>query len=198
MIDNLLGNKTNTLILRFLTKFDNQFFSIEEIAKETGAGLRNVYDSLRILSHESILMKRVTSGKVHYKFVVDSKVKDLIYQLFGEEKKRLFLKTNQMYKVISEIESKIIKIAGSNLIDIFLFGSVAKGRDTIGSDIDLCVLIKKKDPKVKEKIKAISLDKKNNLQMHIFTSEEFISADKNGNPLVKNILRDGLSLKIGK
>lgn len=200
MIDNLLGNKTNLLILRFLTKFENQFFPIEEITRETGAGLRNVYDSMRILSNESILSTKVTLGKSYYKFNVDSKVKELIFQLFEEERKRLFLKTPHIYKILSEIESKIIKIVGVNLIDIFLFGSIAKGRDTFGSDIDLCVLVEKNDPLLSDRLRAIQYGKKlkHDIQIHVFTSKEFIDANKNKNPLIGSILRDGLSLKIGK
>jgi len=200
MIDNLLGNKTNMLVLRFLTKFDNQFFSIEEIAKETGAGLRNIYDSLKILHYEGMIIKSASPGKANYKFIVDSKVKELVYRLFEEERKRLFLRTTKLYKTLSEIESRIIKAAGPNLINIFLFGSMAKGRDTINSDIDLCVIIEKRDSKIVEKIKAVSFENKysNDIQIHVFTSKEFISADKNRTPLVRDIIKDGLSLKISK
>ncbi len=200
MIDNLLGNKTNLLILRFMTKFENQFFPIEEITKETGAGLRNVYDSLRILCNENILNTKVTLGKTYYRFIVDSKVKELILLLFEEEKKRLFLKSLHIYKTLSEIESKIIKLVGVNLIDIFLFGSIAKGRDTINSDIDICILVKKKDPLLSNRIQSIQFDKKfkQEIQIHVFVSKDFIDAERNKNPLIGNILRDGLSLKIGK
>lgn len=200
MLDNLLGNRTNLLILRFLTKFENQFFPIEEIASETGAGLRNVYDSLRILTNEHVLKTKVTRGRIYYKFDVDSRVKQLIFDLFDEERKRISFKTNHIYKVLSEIESRIIKVVGSNLIDIFLFGSTAKGRDTINSDIDICVLVEKKDPALLNKVRAIQFDEKfkHEMQIHVFTSKEFIEADKSGNPLIKNILRDGLSLRIGK
>lgn len=200
MLDNLLGNKTNMLVLRFLTKFQNQFFPIEEIANEVGAGLRNVYDSLRILTNENLLKTKVSKGRVYYKFDVDSNVKGLISDLFEEERKRLFFKTNSLYKVLSEIELRIIKLVGSNLTDIFLFGSIAKGRDTINSDIDLCILVKEKNSRLLDKIRTIQFDEKfkHDMQIHVFTSKEFTEGIKNENPLIKNILRDGLSLKIGK
>jgi len=201
MIDNIFSNKTNILILRFLSRFDNQFFLPEEIAKETGAGLRNVHDALRILSYGQILTKdRKPSGKVHYKFVIDSHVKELIHQLFTEERKRMLLKNFKFYKIISEIESKIVKISGSGLIEIILFGSVAKGRDTFDSDIDLCVLMSKKDDNVDRKIKRVALDSKfpNDIQIHTFTLDDFITGRKNKNPLVENIFRDGIFLRIGK
>lgn len=200
MLDTLLGNKTNILVLRFLTRFENQFFPIDEIARETGAGLRNVYDALRILAHEQVVKTKVTGGRIYYKFDVDSKVKQLIFNLFEEERSRLLLKTNHIYKILSEIESRIIKGVGSNLIDIFLFGSIAKGRDTVNSDIDICVLVKKKDPFQLNKIRIIQFDNKfkHQIEIHVFTSKEFIDGSKNENSLIKNIIRDGISLRIGK
>lgn len=200
MLDNLLGNKTNILVLRFLIKFENQFFPVEEIADETGAGLRNIKDSLRVLSNEGMLNVKTTRGKNYYKFDADSRVKELISLLFEEERKRISFKTNCIYKIVSEIESKIIKVLGSNLRDIILFGSIAKGRDTANSDIDLCVIVDKKEERLLAKLRSIQFNKKFNreVQIHVFTSREFIEANKEQNLLIKDILRDGLSLKIGK
>jgi hypothetical protein len=36
------------------------------------------------------------------------------------------------------------------------------------------------------------------VQFHVFTSEEFLKANRSGNELVSNILKDGISLRIGK
>lgn len=198
MIDGILGNKTNLLALRFLTRFKGQFFSADEIAKETGAGLRNIYDSLKILSYENIVSKNFSQGKVYYKFQVDSTVKESLFRIFEEERKKIFLHNHSFYKIISEIESGIVKIAGANLVDIILYGSVAKGSDTINSDIDFCVLINTKDPELKNKLIQLSFGEKfkREIQIQVFTSKEFVSAGKN--PLIKNILREGLSLKVGR
>lgn len=198
MIESVLGNKTNILVLRFLIKFKNQFFAADEISKELGVGLRNTYDSLNMLSYGGILSKRFSQGKIYYKFLVGSSIQEFISLLFEEEHKRISLQNTSYYKIISEIESKIIKIAGSDLVDIILYGSVAKGRDTLASDIDICVLLNKGNEKIKREIANLAFETKykKEIQIHVFTSKEFISADKN--PLVKEIIRDGMSLKVGK
>jgi len=200
MLDNLFSNKTNIIILRFLSKFDNQFFTREEISKETGAGLRNTYDSLRILQYEKIISRKSLGGRTSYRFVVDSKVKELIYQIFQEEQERLVLRNLKLFKLISEIELKIIKVAGPNLSDIFLFGSTAKGRDTTGSDVDICVLLGKTSARIEQKIKRIALEKdfSREIQIHVFTLKDFLDAKSKKNKLVMDILRDGISLRIGK
>jgi len=200
MIDNILGNKTNILVLRFLTKFNGQFFSADEIAKETGTGLRNTYDSLKMLSYDNIISKKFSHGKTYYKYVVDSAVKNFIFQIFEEERKKIFLQNLSFYKLISEIEMNIVQIAGSSLVDIILYGSIAKGRDTLSSDLDLCVIINKDDEKIKKEISQLAFENKfkKEIQIQVFTSQEFLSAEKSGNPLIENIIRDGLSLKIGK
>lgn len=200
MIDNIFGNKTNILVLRFMVRFSNQFFSADEIAKETGAGRRNAYDSLKFLVYENILTRKVSLGKILYRFISESRINESISQFFEEEKKKLFLKNISFYKLLSELESKITFIAASNITDILLFGSVAKGRDTASSDIDLCVLLARDDESMRKKIREISFDKKfkNEIHIHIFTTKDFLQASEKRNPLVWNIIRDGLSLKIGK
>ena len=199
MIDNILGNRTNILVLRFLTKFKGEFFPADEISKETGAGLRNIYDSLKILCYDNIIMTKTANGKIHYRFVVDSSFKMTILQIFEEERSKLFLQHIFWYKIISEIESNLVKIAGSNLVEVILYGSVAQGRDTINSDLDLCVLINKDDENLKAAINRLAFDTKfkKEIQIHVFTSKEFMLAKHSKNPLIMNILKDGLSLKIG-
>jgi uncharacterized protein len=198
MIDNVLGNKTNILVLRFLIRFDNQFFLANEISKVTDAGLRNIYDSLSTLTYENILTKKKTNGKTYYSFLVNSYLNECLKKFFEEEKKRFFLRNIKHYKIISDLESKIVKITNSNLVDIILYGSIAKGRDTINSDIDICLLLKEKDDIMKQKLLNLSLEKKfkQEIQIHIFTSKEFL--ESKNNPLIQNIIRDGISLKIGK
>ncbi len=200
MIDNILGNKTSILVLRFLIRFNGEFFPADEISKATGAGLRNVYDSLKALSYDNIVSKKLTNGKIHYRFIIDSSFKRTISNLFEEEQNRLFLRNINFYKMISEIESNIIKIAGGNLVEIILYGSVAKGRDTINSDIDFCVLINKEDEKLKIAIRKLTYENKfkREIQIHVFTSKEFKEAYQKENPLVLNIVREGASLKVGK
>lgn len=197
MIDNILGNRTNILVLRFLTRFKDQFFSADEIAKETSAGLKNVYDTLKMLSYEGLISEKKLKGKIYYKYIVDSSTKESIFRIFEEERRKVFLHNNSFYKIISELESNIVKIAGSDLVDIILYGSLAKGSETINSDIDLCVLIQEDDPGLKKKIIGLSFENKfdRDLQIQVFSSKEFLSANKN--PLVQNIMREGLSLKMG-
>lgn len=200
MIDNILGNKTSILVLRFLTRFKGEFFPPNEISKETGAGLRNVYDSLKTLSYNNIISKRITKGQIYYRLVLDSSFKMTLANLFEEEKNRLFLHNIFFYKILSEIESDLIKIAGSNLVEIIIYGSVAKGRDTINSDIDICVLMNEDNKKMKMEINRLTYNNKfkREIQIHVFTSQEFEQAYKSENPLILNIMREGLSLKVGK
>ena len=103
MIDNIFGNKTNVLVLRFLTRFANEFYPATEISEETGAGLRNVHDSLKMLSYAGVLSKRLSNGKIYYKFVADTIFNAFIHDIFSEERKRLFLQRTKLHKVLYEI-----------------------------------------------------------------------------------------------
>jgi predicted nucleotidyltransferase len=200
MIDNIFGSKTNILVLRFLSRFKNQFFTPDEVSKATLAGKRNVYDSINQLFFEEILTKKIAAGKTYYSFMANTKANEFISGIFNEENKKRFIRSIANYKLISEAEAKLIKSGGSEIIDIMLFGSAAKGTDTEKSDIDLCVIIKKDDEKLKKKLEMIGIENnfKKEVQVHVFTENQFNSAVKSKNSLVMNILREGMSLKGGK
>lgn len=195
MLDTILGTKTNILILRLFTKFHSQSFSVEDIVKETCAGQRNIYKALGCLVSQRILIK---NGRF-YRFILNSSISQLIYSLFEEERRRFFLPM-PFYKILAEIESKITLSLKQNLMDVFIFGSVAKGRASIDSDIDICVLVADKTPDVESKIREIGYahDFPNEVHFHVFTGDEFLDAKSNGNPLILDIIRDGLSLKMGR
>lgn len=55
-------------------------------------------------------------------------------------------------KAIQEYKERLLQRLGNNLIYAKLFGSVARGTDTPESDIDVLVLVKRKDQFIKDAI----------------------------------------------
>lgn len=55
-------------------------------------------------------------------------------------------------KAIQEYKEHLLQCLGNNLIYVKLFGSVARGTDTPESDIDVLVLLKRKDQFIKDAI----------------------------------------------
>lgn len=56
---------------------------------------------------------------------------------------------------VKEFKQSLFNKLGDNFVDIFLFGSKARGEATKESDIDILVIVKKKNDKIKDKIRDI-------------------------------------------
>lgn len=196
MIENILANKTSISILRLLIRFPNQQFSVSDIIEETGLGAGNVHEALKQLSFEKAIKKDRIIGKATYRFITDNKMTEILNELFSEEKNRAFLNKIKDYKLISEIEARIVQNIGSNLINIILFGSYAKGTNTQGSDIDICIIVRKKNEKAELKLRTNLMKIEQEVQTHTFTAEKFLKLKNAKDPLIINILKDGLMLNI--
>ena len=86
-------------------------------------------------------------------------------------------------------------IKSDKIIQILLFGSVARGEDTEESDIDILIIsnhAKLIEPKIREEVFNIVLDKKEFISAHVF-SEEKLSKISDFS-LIKNIQKEGIVL----
>lgn len=86
-------------------------------------------------------------------------------------------------------------IKSDKIIRIILFGSVARDEDTEDSDIDILVVsnyAKLIEPKIREEVFNVVLDKKEFISAHVF-SEEKLSKIHDFS-LLKNIEKEGIVL----
>ena len=101
-------------------------------------------------------------------------------------------------EIIEELVTGLNSIFGDNLEKIILYGSVARGDDIAGSDIDIALIVKSH---MDDKMKSIFLhwnaefDMKHNRTFSIIDIEREI-LDKWGNvvPFYKNIQDEGIIL----
>lgn len=104
------------------------------------------------------------------------------------------MKKMTVKKIIQEFKAEIKKIAGSDLKQIILFGSFARGNAVEGSDIDLLLVFGNKlSPDVIRKIRDVSnfLSLKYDVVISefLFTEEEFV---KYNTPFLLNVKREGV------
>ena len=86
-------------------------------------------------------------------------------------------------------------INNEHIIKIILFGSVAKGEDTEESDIDILVVsnyAKLIEPKIREEVFNVVLDKKEFISAHVFSEEKLNKISDFS--LLKNIEEEGIVL----
>jgi predicted nucleotidyltransferase len=96
-----------------------------------------------------------------------------------------------------ELGADLSGLAGAETVSIILFGSVAKGSETSGSDIDIMIVVKSTDKKAAaagslEKASGFFINKYGNvLSPVIMSAPEFCSGYKKKNGLIMNIVRSG-------
>ncbi|MEW5693042.1 MAG: nucleotidyltransferase domain-containing protein [Candidatus Hydrogenedentota bacterium] len=99
---------------------------------------------------------------------------------------------------IEEFSKKVKELLGDNLLEIKLYGSKVRGDDTQESDIDIMIVLKDKNPQIREKIADIAVDINLKygiiLALNIFSKYEY---DKNmyfETPFIKNVLKQSINL----
>ena len=101
-------------------------------------------------------------------------------------------------EAINEFSNNIKAILGTNISEIRLFGSVARGASTSESDIDILVVVLNEDKAIRESIIDIAVDV--NLKHDVVISPIVMSKDHFAGSLFKethfykSVEREGISL----
>jgi len=180
-----LGNKTAWKILRVFSEAPGKGLSREEIRKYTKSGNLALSSSLRKLEKFNILKKKKI-GKTNIYWVNSSnQFARILLNLFSIEKEKF--KGMEPSKIIylSSVIEKLLKL---NPTKIFLFGSQVKGTATEQSDFDICIVLEKKTREI------IKLKLPENIELHVFDLKEFEKLKKAKDPLIRDILRDGIEI----
>lgn len=123
-----LFSKTQRQVLGLLFGNPERSYYLNEIIQFAGVGIGSVQRELEKLSRVGVLSVRRIGNQKHYQANHDSPI--------FEELRGIVLKTFGLGDVLRQALAGVagqIKVA-------FIFGSVAKGTDTAGSDIDLMLI----------------------------------------------------------
>lgn len=191
LIDQILGKKNNIRVLRYLIKHKDWEFNITELSKDLGMN-KGILSRLIKKLGEDNLIKINRKGKIVL-FKINKEnliIKKLIIPLFRLEE-NLF----DLY-----IKPKILGVKSREIVSIMLYGSYARGEFTLTSDIDLMIIVKRKNNgiiKKFEKLKRNFLDEDMLLNVDIISSREFRNLYKMKEPLIMQMRKD-CKILIGK
>jgi predicted nucleotidyltransferase len=101
-------------------------------------------------------------------------------------------------KAVREFKDTLLDKFGENIMSIKLFGSKARGDYHRESDIDVLVLIKKGDFRVRDRIVDVSSDLLIKygvlISPRVMTEEHFSYLEYLETAFAKNVIREGVSL----
>ncbi|MBI5060919.1 MAG: nucleotidyltransferase domain-containing protein [Candidatus Aenigmarchaeota archaeon] len=157
---------------------DQKEYSIRGIAKKTGIGVATAKTYMDYLSSKKIMKKKVVGRSHFYSFDISNFLAKSIKVTFS----------------LSEInESGIVSelLAKCPITSIVLYGSVARGEDDLGSDIDMLIITRKK-----HKIASLRSEKKlkRELALLSYTMQEWRSKSKEDKVFYDRVIIDGIPL----
>jgi predicted nucleotidyltransferase len=95
---------------------------------------------------------------------------------------------------VAALREAIIAVTGGGVQAVLLFGSIARGEGTPDSDIDLAVIAPSDWDSRVELEDSVRLRLGNNCDVLVLTEADFNRLAASGEPVVSDILRDGVAL----
>lgn len=134
-------------IIKMFLDFPNRNFTPLELSKKTEISYSTCWRYVQVLDEAGIIHVEKIG---EYNVCRLNKNSPLIEQL----KKFLRLQLSPHMLAIKEFIKQVKGL--KNIEKIILFGSVAEGKERLGSDIDIAVFVDKKDNKIEDEITDIS------------------------------------------
>lgn len=194
MLETALGYKSSWRILELLSETPAKPVSRTDIKNHTQLGNEAVNSALRRLVLVNMLVKEKRGRKEAYYINLSNEFSRRIIELLRDERAQLKNIPFDALLVLNEFTRRLIeKTAFASRL--FLFGSVAKGTARVNSDIDVALIVSKKDTaqelRVTHIIDSLSMQFKRKVQAHYFTGDEFASSKS---PLLEDIRNEGIEL----
>lgn len=108
------------------------------------------------------------------------------------------LLTQREQEALARFREALRSLLGENLLSLRLFGSRARGEGTEESDLDVLVVLQKKDRAVCRRIVEESLEVDlvydTNLAPTILSADEYRQNQEYGTPFYRNVEREGVLL----
>jgi len=183
MLDKLFSSKSRVEILRlFLFNAASSFYQ-RQISSLTNQPIRGVQREVEKLHKIGFLERSIQGNRVYYKVNRDTPI--------FEDLKNIFFKSVGIAEALKEnLQDKRIKIA-------FIYGSYARGEESLLSDIDLMII---GDISSKELSRLLSKPKTElmrEINYAVFSLNEFIGKVTQKDHFINSVLKDKKIFIIG-
>ncbi|MBM3708554.1 MAG: hypothetical protein FJW69_09530, partial [Actinobacteria bacterium] len=176
MLDKLFSSKTRIEILRlFLFNADNSFYQ-RQISSLTNQPIRGVQREVEKLHKLGFLEKSVQGNRLYYKVNRNNPI--------FEDLKNIFFKSVGIAEALKEnLQDKKIEIA-------FIYGSYARGEESLLSDIDLMVIGDISSKQLSGFLAKPKSEIMREINYAVFSLNEFISKAIQKDHFINSVLKD--------
>ena len=184
-IGNALFNKNRRAVLGLLFSHPEEAFYLRQIVRACGGGVGAVQRELKLLARAGIIRRTVRGRQVYFQA-------DEACPVF-EELKGIMVKTAGVADVL---RTALAPLADRILV-AFVFGSVARGRQREGSDVDLAIVGDVDFSEVVHSLSAAQERLKREVNPVVYSRKEFQSKVRAGHYFVRSVLKKDKVFLIG-
>jgi len=170
---------------------------LREIARLSKVSLNNVDNSLRLFVKDSMFKRRDVSNMTFFKPNLENEAFLKIFEFLELEKKKGFYNRNKkIARLLQKYTQDIIDLSNKKIQLVILFGSVARGEWTKGSDVDILVVVSEKDKDVISVLNRAKIDVSSLLEIRPIstTTDKFIEGFRKKTEFYDDLWRDRVVL----
>ncbi len=146
-------------ILEVFMKSPFEEIHLRGIVRLSKVSLTNVDNSLKLFVKDDMFERRNISNMVFFKPNLESEDILKIFEFLELEKRKGFYNKNKkIARLLQKYTRDIIDLSNKKIQLVMLFGSVARGEWTKGSDIDVLIVVSEKDKDVTAALNKAKID----------------------------------------
>jgi len=136
-------------ILKIFLKEPFKEIHLRDLARLSGVSRNNVDSSMRIFVKEGMFKRRKVSNMVFFKPDMENEIMVKIFEYLELERRiEFFDKNRKIARLLRKYTQDIVDLSEEKICMVILFGSVARGEWTKGSDIDILVVTFSKEREI--------------------------------------------------
>ena len=146
-------------ILEVFIKNPFKEIHLREIARLSKVSLTNADSSLKLFVKDDMFERRNVSNMAFFKPNLESEDILKIFEFLELEKRKGFYNKNKkIARLLQKYTQDIVDLSNKRIQLVILFGSVARGEWTKGSDIDILVIVSEKDREASTALNKAKID----------------------------------------
>jgi len=185
---------------KMLTVFLNDPFKeihLREIARLSKSSIANVDNSMRLFVKNDMFKRRDVSHTSFFKPNLENEDLIKIFELLELERRKEFYKKNKnIARLLKKYTKDVIDLSNKRIQLVILFGSVARGEWTKGSDIDILAVVPDKEADTIDILNRAKKDAGPLLEIRPIstTTKKFLEGFKEKTEFYDNLWKDRIVL----
>jgi predicted nucleotidyltransferase len=184
-LGHLLFGQTRGRVLALLYGVPDEVFFLRQIARQIGTSVGSVQRELETLTGFGLLNRTVLGRQVFYQANRDHPVFVELHSLVA--------KTSGIFYLLRSALAPLAK----EILFAFVFGSMARGEENAGSDVDLMVIGDATLDEILTRLTSAESDLGRPINPTVYSLREFKSKLRAGNHFLRSVMRQKNVLLIG-